>query len=379
LRIIVAHSSYRVAGGEDRYVTQQVDLLRPYHDIELLMARNEELTQSASTAARMIFSANQIDRAKLLIRSFRPDVVHVHNSYPSLGPAIPFAAKREEVPLAMTIHNLRLRCPNGLMYTEGQPCRRCEPGNYANAVVHHCFPSTSQAAAYASALWIHRFLFRLEHMVDIFLAPSDFTRRRLHEWGVPEGRIRLIRNFVPHVSTTLAPPGTFGLYVGRLSEEKGLRSLLGALARAGDPPFRIVGDGPLESELAALTDRLRLARTQFVGRLDVNQVREMMREARFFVMPSECDENAPLGVLEAMASGLPVVVTRRGGLPELVDQGGGIVCEAGDAAGLADALARLMGKESLCRALGREALAIAREEFTADRHRESLEAAYRSL
>jgi glycosyltransferase involved in cell wall biosynthesis len=216
-------------------------------------------------------------------------------------------------------------------------------------------------------------------MVDLFLAPSDFTRRRLNEWGVPEGRIRVIRNFVPHVSTRLAPPGTFGLYVGRLSEEKGLRSLLGALAQTGDPPFRIVGDGPLESELAALADRLRLARTQFVGRLDGNQVREMMREARFFVMPSECDENAPLGVLEAMASGLPVVLTRRGGLPELVDQGGGIVCEAGDIAGLADALIRLLGEESLCRTLGREALAIAAEEFTADRHRKSLEAAYRSL
>jgi glycosyltransferase involved in cell wall biosynthesis len=216
-------------------------------------------------------------------------------------------------------------------------------------------------------------------MVDLFLAPSDFTRRRLREWGVPEGRIRVLRNFVPHVSTRLAPPGAFGLYVGRLSEEKGLRSLLAALARAGDPPFRIVGDGPLESELPALADRLGLARTQFIGRLDVNQVREMMRESRFFVMPSECDENAPLGVLEAMASGLPVVVTRRGGLPELVDRGGGIVCEAGDIAGLADVLITLMREEGLCRTLGGEALTIALEEFTAERHRESLEAAYRSL
>jgi glycosyltransferase involved in cell wall biosynthesis len=379
LRILVAHSLYRVAGGEDRYVTQQVDLLRPHHDVEVLMPSNMELTQSVGTAARMIYSADQAARAELLIRSFRPEVVHLHNPYPSLGPAVHLAAKRQGVPLAMTVHNLRLRCPNGLMYTQGQPCSRCESGNYANAVLHRCFPSSSQAAAYGSALWIHRFLLRLERTVDLFLAPSDFTRRRLLGWGVPDRRIQVIRNFVSDVSTAPAQPGDFGLYVGRLSEEKGLRSLLAALAGAGDPPFRIVGDGPLASELVAIAERLGLTRTQFVGRLEIDQVREMLREARFFVMPSECDENAPLAVLEAMASGLPVVVTRKGGLPELVHRGGGIVCEPGDVTSLTEQLATLMADEGLCRTLGREALSIAADEFTSERHRLGLEGAYRSL
>jgi glycosyltransferase involved in cell wall biosynthesis len=379
MRILVAHSSYRVAGGEDRYVAQQLDLLRSHHDVEVLMPRNVELTPSVSTAARMTFSAHQVSQAELLIRRFRPDVVHLHNPYPSLGPAVHLAAKRQGIPLAMTIHNLRLRCPNGLMYTQGHPCRRCEAGNYANAVVHRCFPSSSQAAAYANALWIHRFLLRMERMVDLYLAPSDFIRRRLLEWGIPGGRIRMIRNFVADVSGSSFQPGAFGLYVGRLSEEKGLRSLLGALARAGDPPFRIVGDGPLASELATVAKRLGLTRTQFVGRLEVDQVGEILRAARFFVMPSECDENAPMAVLEAMAVGLPVVVTRRGGLPELVDRGGGIVCAPDDVTGLADKLTTLMRDESLCRKLGRQARTIALEEFTAERHRLSLEAAYRSL
>jgi glycosyltransferase involved in cell wall biosynthesis len=379
LRILVAHSSYRLAGGEDRYVTQQVDLLRRYHDVEVLMQSNVDLTHSVGTAARMIYSANQAAKAEILFRSFRPDVVHLHNPYPSLGPAVHIAAKRQGVPLVMTVHNLRLRCPNGLMYTQGQPCRRCESGNYANAVVHRCFPSSSQAAAYGSALWIHRFLLRLERMVDLFLAPSDFIRRRLLRWGIQDRRVRMIRNFVADIARAPTQPGAFGLYVGRLSEEKGLQSLLAALASAGDPPFRIVGDGPLESELAALADRVGLTRTRFVGRLDVDQVREHLREARFLVMPSECDENAPLALLEAMGCGLPVVVTRRGGLPELVARGGGIVCEPGDVADLAGTLTTLMRDEGLCRALGLQALTIAMEEFTARRHRLSLEDAYRSL
>ena len=379
MRILVAHSRYRVAGGEDRYVTQLVDLLKPHHDVEVLMPSNLELSQSIGTAARMTYSVRLAARSERLIRSFRPDVVHVHNLYPSLGPAVHLAARRQKVPIAMTIHNLRLRCPNGLMFTQGQPCNRCEAGNYANAVVHRCFPSHLQAAAYGSALWVHRFLLPLERMVDLFLAPSEFIRQRLLAWGIPDGRIRVVRNFVADVSNAPPPLGVFGLYVGRLSEEKGLRSLLAALARADDPPFRIVGDGPLQQELVALADRLGLIRTRFVGRLDARQVRKVLREARFLIMPSECDENAPLALLEAMSSGLPAVVTRRGGLPELVGRGGGIICEPGDVAGLSEKLATLMRDDGLCRTLGREALAIAKQEFTANRHRTSLEHAYQSL
>jgi glycosyltransferase involved in cell wall biosynthesis len=379
LRILVAHSYYRVAGGEDRYVSQQLNLLKPYHDIEVLTPKNVALSSSISTAFGMGFSANQLLRTERLIRRFRPDVVHLHNPYPSLGPAVHLAAKRHAVPLAMTIHNLRLRCPNGLMFTQGHPCTRCESGNYVNAIFHGCFASSSQAAAYGSALWIHRFLFRLERMVDLFLAPSDFTRRRLLEWGVPSERIQLVRNFVADGPELSTQTGHFGLYVGRLSAEKGLRSLLSALAAAGNPPFRIVGDGPVASELGVFARHLGLTRTQFEGQVGVDKVREMLRDARFFVMPSECDENAPLAVLEAMASGLPVVLTRRGGLPELVERGGGMLIEPGDVTDLAEKLEILMGDESLCRTLGREARRVALEEFSAERHRVSLEHAYQSI
>jgi glycosyltransferase involved in cell wall biosynthesis len=377
LRILVAHSSYRVAGGEDRYVAQQLDLLSPYHDVELLMPRNAELTPSVSTAGRMLFSADQVSEVEILIRRFRPDLIHLHNSYPSLGPAVHVAAKRLKVPLVMTIHNLRLRCPNGLMFTQSQPCARCESGNYVNAVIHHCFPSTSQSVAYASALWVHRFVLRLEHKVDLFLVPSDFSRLRLLEWGIPAARIQMARNFVSEVLASPAQPGAFGVYVGRLSEEKGLRTLLAALAGAGDPPFRIVGDGPLESDLRAQAQRLGLTQTQFVGRLGVEQVRETLRDSRYFVMPSECDENAPLAVLEAMASGVPILVSRRGGLPELVHGGGGIVCEPGDVTNLTKNLRTLMKDDDLCHFLGRQAQTIALKEFTPERHRLSLERAYR--
>jgi glycosyltransferase involved in cell wall biosynthesis len=375
VRVLIAHSFYRVPGGEDRYVNEQVQLLAGRHQVDLLGARNTELAHGPRTAATMTFSPTKVRAVEARIRAFKPDVIHLHNLYPSIGPAVHLAAKRQNVPLVMTVHNLRLRCPNGLMFTQGKPCRRCEAGNYLNAVAHRCFPSPSQSSAYALALWMHRFLLRLEQKVDLFLTPSIFMQHRLQEWGISEGRTDVVRNFVA------SPPevpgsGTFGIYVGRLSVEKGLDILLRALSVAGDPPFQIVGDGPMQHDVMALARRLDLKRTEFTGRLSPSEVAAKMLEARFLAMPSQCDENAPLSVLEAMASGRPVLISRRGGLPELVERGGGLVTEAGDVQGLASNVRLLMTDDGLCSTLGGQALGIARDDFSAERHLSRLEAAY---
>jgi glycosyltransferase involved in cell wall biosynthesis len=376
LRVLVAHSFYRVAGGEDRHVRQQVELLKPHHDVELLARFNDSLASNLSTAVRMAFSLEALRAVERRILMFGPDVIHLHNPYPALGAAVHLAAKRQGIPLVQTVHNLRLRCPNGLMFTEGRPCRRCEAGNYANALLHACFPSRSQASAYAATLWLHRFLMRLERMVNVFVAPSDFLSEQLRAWGIPQRRIRIIRNFVPSVPVASSTVGQYGTYVGRLSSEKGLGVLLEALSLAGDPPFQIIGDGPLQSNLIGQAARLGLKRTVFVGRLDAPEVSKVLSESRFLVMPSVCDENAPLAVLEALAAGRPVVLTRRGGLPELVRGGAGLICEPGDARSLAAKIEALLADDELCRKLGTQARGFAQGELSPERHRAQLEAVY---
>jgi glycosyltransferase involved in cell wall biosynthesis len=379
VRVLVAHSFYRIPGGEDRYVSQQLDLLRGRHEVDVLAGRNETLTSTFGTATRMLLSRAVISAVEARIKQFRPDVIHVHNIYPALGPSVHLVARRLKIPLIMTVHNLRLRCPNGLMFTQGQACRRCEGGNYANAVLHRCFPSSAQSSAYALALWSHRFLLRLEDKVGMFITPSNFMRGQLNEWGIPASRVETIRTSVPVTSQLVSATGNFGVYVGRLSTEKGLPILLRALSAAGDPPFRIVGDGPLLPELIHLAAQLQLSRIEFVGRLSPSKVQETLLQARFLTMPSRCYENAPLAVLEAMAAGRPVIVTEKGGLPELVERGGGIVCESGDALGLARAMCLLMDDDQECTRLGAQALRVAREEFSPKRHLERLESIYRTM
>jgi glycosyltransferase involved in cell wall biosynthesis len=376
---MIAHSFYRITGGEDRYVRQQAELLRSHHQVELLARSNDPLANNLSTATRMTFSRDELRAVEDRIKGFAPDLIHLHNPYPALGPAVHLAAGRQRVPLVQTVHNLRLRCPNGLMFTEGQPCRRCEAGNYSNALLHACFPSRSQAGAYAGSLWLHRFVLRLEQKVRAFIAPSEFISQRLQDWGISPSRVRTIRNFVPSVPQASSSVGKGGIYVGRLSSEKGVDVLLKALAVAGDPFFRIVGDGPLQSQLRQLAARLGLKETVFSGRVDPSEVSKALLESRFLVMPSLCDENAPLAVLEAMAAGKPVLVTRRGGLPELVRGGTGLVCDPDDEHSMASGLRTLLADDELCKKLGTRARAFAEEELSTGRHQMQLEAVYRQV
>ena len=353
MRILIAHSFYRQPAGEDRYVAQQTALLAQAHAVRVEARENAELDSGPLTAARMIYNVGErraIDRA---ISEFRPDVVHLHNPYPSLGPAVHLAAEKAGVPLVQTVHNFRLRCPNGLMYTEGAPCQRCVDGRYDNAIRHECFPSRKQAAAYASALWVHRFGLRLEDKVASYIAPSRFVQRRLIEWGFPSDRVALVRNFTTPPDQ-VAPIGDQGLYLGRLSGEKGVDVLLRALVQLGDPPFEIAGDGPEASRLRALANTLRLRRVRFVGLLPITEVPRAIERARYVVFPSTWDENAPLAALEAMGRARPIVASTAGGLPELAKDGRGRLCPPGDADALAEAIAGY-ADESLARADGARA------------------------
>jgi glycosyltransferase involved in cell wall biosynthesis len=379
LRVLIAHSFYRLSGGEDRYVQQQVELLQPHHDIELVAESNESLGANLSTAAKMAFSPRTLHAVEERIDRFAPDVIHLHNPYPSLGPAVHLAATRRGVPLVQTIHNLRLRCPNGLMFTEGMPCRRCEAGNYANAVLHRCFPMRSQATAYAGVLWSHRFVLGLERRVCAFIAPSQFMHDRLRAWGIPDRRVWTVRNFMPSIPPPSSILRDYGVYVGRLSREKGLAVLLEALSLAGDPPFRIVGDGPLRAELVDLSARLGLKGTVFTGRLHPATVARLVSESRFLIMPSLCEENAPLAVLECMAAGRPVLVSDKGGLPELLETGGGLSFQPGDTRSMAESMRLLLVDDELCIRLGGRARAFAEGGLAGEEHRMLLERVYRQV
>ena len=380
MRILFAHCFYRVSGGEDRHVRDQVDLVSRSHEVELIAESNARLSENPATAGRMVYSHAKHREVGAIIDRFTPDVVHVHNNYPSLGPAVILAARERGVPLVMTVHNLRLRCPNGLMFTEGSICRRCQSGAYFNAITHACFPTRTQGASYATALWVHRFVMRLDRSIARFVVPSEFMRRRLLEWGIRSERVRLIRHFEWHAKEPIANTevGSYGIFVGRLSAEKGLEVLLKALRLAGDPPFLIVGDGPLKKVLNELARRLGLINTRFHSWSEP-EVRELVAAARYVAIPAVSEESASMAALQGLLASRPLLVSDRGALPELVGTGAGLLCHPGDETDLAEKIVQLMEDDDLCRRASREAASLADEVSNPHRHLTQLEDMYREV
>jgi glycosyltransferase involved in cell wall biosynthesis len=379
LRVLVAHSFYRHRGGEDRYVEDQVKLLSAAgHEVRLYGRANIELTEGASTAASMVYSRRNLQDAVAVLRDFRPEIVHVHNAYPSFGPAIHLAADKEGIPLVMSVHNQRLRCPNGLMFTEGELCSRCVRGVTVHAALHECFPSRRQGLAYGTALWAHRFVLRLEKRVRTFIASSRFMRERLIGWGIPAPRVTYIPGFTSLPDQVQPMKDSQGLFFGRLSEEKGVDTLVHALLAAGDPPFVIAGDGPLGPDLRATVKKLGLRNLTFSGRVDGGEIQRLLDESSFVVAPSISEENAPLSVAEAFAHGRPVVATDIGGLTELAE-GRGLLCEPRDVAGLAQQIRRLTGDPGTCRAMGEAARRFAEDELSESTFLRRLEALYSTV
>jgi glycosyltransferase involved in cell wall biosynthesis len=347
--------------------------------VELISESNVDLSEGPATAARMLYSRAKKQEVGATIDRFAPDVVHIHNTYPSLGPAVLLAAHERGIPVVMTVHNFRLRCPNGFMFTEGAMCRRCESGIYVNAVVHRCFPTRKQAGAYAAVLWAHRFVMRLEGRIARFVVPSEFMRLRLLEWGIGEERIRLVRHFVKSASSPSRKTESYGIFLGRLSAEKGLDVLLRALHRAGDPPFLVVGDGLLRQALERLGRDLGLSNTEFIGWRPHSEASMLLGAARYVAVPSVGEEVAPLAAHEGLAASRPLLVSDRGALPELIASGAGVMFRAGDQADMADQIARLMDDDEFCHRASDEASRFARRWLDPGLHLAKLESLYGEL
>lgn len=375
MRVLVVHSQYRQPGGEDQYVKQQVDALRQSFEVGELIERNIDLDRFRA-AGSMAYSRSKIAAVEKKIRQFCPDIVHLHNPYPSLGPAVHLATSRTNTPLVVSIHNYRMRCPNGYFFTEGSLCTRCEAGNYLHALAHPCFPSKSQSLVYAGSLWIHRFVLRLENRVKHFVAPSEYVGAQLTEWGIEPDKVSVIRNFAPTPPTYELENGSYGMYLGRLSSEKGVDRLLMALAAADDLPFRIVGDGPEMPRLRYMVDRLNLRNVSFHGLVEHSQAQNLLRGCAYLVAPSLWHENAPLAVVEALGHGKPILVSPLGGLPELATGGGGLVVDPLDTERFAEALSSLANDPALWRRLGVRSRAYFELALTLEAHVEQLKRCY---
>lgn len=343
LKILQIHNHYREAGGEDTVVRREQELLKAAGH-EVIEFRTENPSRTAAAVATLATSAwNPVSarRMREAILQRRPDVAHVHNTWWMLSPSILRPLVDAGVPVVLTLHNYRLLCANAMLYREGQPCEECVGIHPWRAVRYRCYRGSFLASAAAvSAIEVPRRL-GVWHDVAVFLTLTHFARQRFIAGGLPAERLVVKPNFVDDPGGRMNPSSASNtvLFVGRLSEEKGIRNLLDVW-RDGptDLELLVVGDGPLGDELRATAP----PGVRFAGRVQQGQVSELMRRARAMVFPSVWYEGQPMVLLEALAAGLPLLVSSIGGIPETVgDRGAAISVAPDDRSAWGEALSRL--------------------------------------
>ena len=298
MKILLVHNYYQQPGGEDVVYEQERKLLQSHgHEVVTYERRNSELL-SYSAAQRLFLPAKTIwardayGETRDLLRRERPLIAHVHNTFVQISPSV-FAACREAgVPVVQTLHNFRLMCPGGNLFREGKVCEDCLESGLWQSVRHACYRGSYYATATtALMLAVHRKARTWSEGVTGYIALTEFSKRKFVAAGLPMRKIHVKPNFVAPDPGPKEEFGDFAVYVGRLSAEKGVQTLLHAWRQLRIPiPLQIIGDGLLRPELEQIVSQCNISKVVFAGRLNSGETRSRIRRARLLILPSQCYE-----------------------------------------------------------------------------------------
>ncbi len=390
MKVLLLHNRYQLAGGEDVVVQAEKALLEANdHQVALVEISNDQIASvldKANAAVRAIYSPASKQQVSAEIAHFRPDVVHVHNFFPLLSPSVYDACRDAGVPVVQTVHNYRLGCLNAILLRNGKVCEDCLgkrmpwPG-----IVHGCYRgSRAQSAATAAMLAVHWLRGTWQERVDAYIVLTNFQKEKMVQAGLPREKIYVKPNYIsePEQCGESKIFGDYALFVGRLSPEKSITTLIEAYKHNDlRIPLKIVGDGPLHESLQADVQAAGLeSAIKFLGRQDKSAVLSLMHNARFLVFPSIWYETFGLTMVEAFACGLPVLASRLGSMAEIVEDGvTGLHFEAGNSAHLADKMqwANEHPEEMIC--MGKNARRAYEAHYTPEMNYQQLTAIYQQV
>ena len=369
--ILILHNRYRAAGGEERAVADLAALLaRRGQSVEVLERSSDDLGPARAATGLLAGGVHPGEIARA-VREHGVRVVHAHNIHPLLGWRALAAAQSAGARTVLHLHNFRLFCAIGIAYRDGAPCFRCRRGSTRAGLRLRCRGSLGEAVVYAAAL--RRQQPHLFEHVDQFVAVSGALARHLRDLGLPPSLTATLPNFIPTedlASDSRAGAGEFALVAGRLTEERGFDTAISA-ARAAGVPVLVAGAGPDEPRLRALAAG---ADVRFAGLLEPSELADLRRRAAVVLAPSRWEEPCPYSVLEALAAGVPVLASNRGGLPEMV--GDEAALPATDLAAWTARLTELWQSPELRAERGAQSLERARAHFGEDHYYDRLMGLY---
>lgn len=383
--MLAIHNYYQEPGGEDQVFAAETRLLEAHgHEVIRYTTHNDRvgLLGPVELAKKTIWNRDTYLDLRRIIRDQRPDVMHAHNTFPLISPAAYAAAREGGVPVVQTLHNFRLLCANGLLFRNGRICEDCIGKTVLwPAVLHKCYRgSVAASAVVATMLHYHRARGTWHHGVDVFVALTEFARRKFIEGGLPAAKIVVKPNFVDWEldAQSVNPEGEsdYILFVGRLAAEKGIRTLIAAWnAFPGLPPLRIVGDGPLKDEVLRATAANPLVR--WLGYRPAAEIQQLLRGARALVLPSECHEMFPLVLIEAMSVGVPVIGSRIGAVESVIEDGRtGLLFTVADPRDLGEKVLWASVHQDAMSSMGENARVVYRERYAGAVNYQLLRAVY---
>jgi glycosyltransferase involved in cell wall biosynthesis len=380
-RILMVHNYYQERGGEDlSFEAERRALEHAGVEVHTYVDSNYRVDTMGGlrTAIKCTWSREAHRDVKQIIRETRPQLMHVQNSFPLISPSVCYAAQAEGVPVVQSIRNYRLLCPNALFYRDDHVCEDCMGKRFAwPGILHACYRgSRAGTAAIAAMQSIHGALGSWRSKVDHFISLSEFGRSKLIEGGLPAERITVKPNFVYPDPGPSDAEREFILFVGRVSDEKGIETMVRAWESIHhEIPLMIAGRGPASEIVREAASRLE--GVTWLGGQTIDRIYDLMGRSRALLFPSEWYETFGRVVIEAYSRSTPVIASNLGAISELVEQGEtGYLFQPGCPDSLAQAAREMWSDEDRARVMGRNGRNLFEAHYTVDQHLESIDEIY---
>lgn len=401
MKILLAHKFHSLTGGAEVFYFEVARVLKQNgHEVAFFSTASESniktgdrevfvqapnynsknLIKKTTALLDIFYSQDKMLEFEKIILDFKPDIIHVFAVHVHLTPSILEAAKKHNIPVVMSCNDYKHICPSYKIYDGNSNCELCKGGKFYNAAFKKCCKG-SLAFSLASTIeaYVHEHKRVYDRLVDKYLFASEFMLEKTKEfWPNKQVSYGKLKNPFKPFDYEPQFTGDYGLYFGRIIDEKGVDRIVDA-ARNIDVPIKIIGDGPDLSKLKSIVSDEDIRNIEFLGPMWGSELTAVLQQAKFVIVPSLWHENFPYVIFQAFASGKPVIGSKRGGIPELIQSDKGILFEPDNIHELETAILKLWGDSALCESMGRNARNYIVEEFNDERFYQDIMENYRSV
>jgi glycosyltransferase involved in cell wall biosynthesis len=392
MKILVIHNFYQSSSpsGENSVFRNEVRLLETNGNYVIPYRKSNDDIQGIGkklrTGLNAVWSYGSYRDLKRLIRREKPDIAHFHNIWYLISPSGYYACRDAGIPIVQTLHNFRLFCLNGLLIRNGTVCEKCLARLPWKGVLYGCYKNSRvYSLPIALTEGVHDLLGTWKHRIDAYIALTEFAKDKAVQGGLPERKVFVKPHFLSENIEPSFNDRGYGIFLGRLSYEKGVPTLIDAAKthiglRRWPLRIKIVGDGMLLKQMEDEVRTRKITNIELVGRRSFSECMELLRGAKFLIMPSISYECFPMTIREAFACGKPVIASKLGAMAELVDDGKtGLLFEPGNPEDLASKIKWMLDHRSGCIEMGKNARRVFEEKYTAEKNYEMLMGIYHSV